>query len=225
MLEALAFFLVAATGALAVLHGMVPWYVALVLGYVAWNIACQILWRRRRRLALDREERARAAIGARIAATEIFVDPAQDLFVAIDPRGGRLLSGRLDGSPATSWSLARFAEATTDTDKGFGVFLNRERTPAWRLVASLYLAMLPIVVILSIASIFTGGGSELPDMEMERVKRIRLILTEPGGATTEFRFFDKDRSTLYPNVSKARGEAARLFRDALNRAIASARTA
>lgn len=226
MLEALAFLLVAGGGVAAVLRGMMGWYVAIPLVWLVWNIACQILWRRRRRRTLAKEQHAEAEIRTRTGAPDIVVDTGQGLFLAIDRRGGRFLAGGLSGGRVSSWPLTDFAETQVVVDKGFGIWFNRERTPAWRVIATLYIVLLPVLIPLWIISIFTGDGhSDLPDMETKRVQAIRLILTRTTRATIDFRVYDERGSIRYPKVTKAREETARAFASKLSGAMAAVRAA
>lgn len=218
MLELLA-FVIAVAGALILGQAGAAWYVALAAGIVLWWLIDAGLWRVRRRQALP----ASVAHVRRTLHTDAAIaDPHLDVFVAVDAARTRLIAGRLDGAPSATWRIADITAARVEVDTGWGLILDRERTPAGRLISTLYYPFQPIAFVFALLSIFDPPANDLEVfVRSKRVRRIRIV-ADGRGPACDVTVYDERRSVTYPGASKARETAARAVVAAIRRGITQA---
>ncbi|WP_230628776.1 hypothetical protein [Sphingomonas sp. Leaf37] len=221
MLEILA-FVVAVAVALIVLQGGAPWYVALGIGVGLWWVIGAFVWRVRRRRAQPALEASAAHVRRSLHTDVAIADPALNVFVAVDNARTRLIAGSLDGAPPATWHIADLSTARVEIDTGWGLVLDRERTPAGRLLTTLYYPFQPIAFVFALLSIFDAPGGDLDVfVRSKRVRAIRIV-ADTRGAPFDVTIYDERRSATYPGSAKPREAAAREVVAAVRRGIARA---
>lgn len=180
------------------------------------------VWRVRRRRAQSAIE-ASAAHVRRLRHTDVAIaDPDLDVFVAVDAARTRLIAGSLDGAAPATWRIANLTTARVEIDTGWGLILDRERTPAGRLLSMLYYPFQPIAFIFALVSIFDSPGSDLDVFVRSRRVRAIRIVAEACGTPFDVTVYDERRSATYPGSSKSREAAARDVVAAVRRGITQA---
>ncbi len=217
MLETLAFVAAVACG-LFLARVDVPWYWAAGIAIALWWLLGAILWRVRRRTA----QRATAAtverVKARLGTDAVIADPTLDLFVAVDSARRSIVTGKIGDATAPVIPIDRITSAKVVIDTGWGLFLDRERTPAGRLLATLYYPLQPVMMVFALLSIFDAGGGGDPTINATRVRRIRIV-AEREDTPLEIMVYDERRSATYAGAAALSERAAREVVAAIRRGI------
>ncbi len=217
MIEALAFVAAIACGLLLGRAG-IPWYWAAGLAIALWWLLGAVSWRVRRRRARRATEACVARVKARIGTDAVTADPALDVFVAVDATRHSLITGTIEGHAQTSVPIDRLTSARVVIETGWGLFLDRERTPAGRLLATLYFPLQPIMMIFAVLSILEPGGGGDPTIRSTRVRRIRIV-AEREDAPVDIVVHDDRQSATYPGAAALSERTARDVVAAIRRGI------
>lgn len=221
MLEILA-FVIAVASALILGQSGVAWYVAAAAGILLWWLIGAGVWRVRRRQAVPAITASVAHVRRALHTDVAIADPDLDVFVAVDAGRTRLIAGPLDGAPSATWRIADITAARVEVDTGWGLILDRERTPAGRLISTLYYPLQPIAFVFALLSILDPPANDLDVfVRSSRVRRIRIV-ADGRGPAFDVTIYDERRSATYPGSSKPRETAAREVVAAIRRGITQA---